>query len=193
MAVLPSSRSPAVAAEGSVRHAGSTIARHTANGTPCAAAIAPAICDSISTASAPLDRCSTALSSRARQRRRDAGHQTAAQARRRAASRPARRPDARTSADRSRSRPSGPSTASATITAPGCQIRREAARRAETDDPRAAARDGCAQRPLEQIGARRVHHLDALAARNPRFERHAGDGDHRQAAADGLGRRNRLA
>jgi len=29
-----------VAAEGSVRHAGSTIARHTANGTPCAAAVA---------------------------------------------------------------------------------------------------------------------------------------------------------
>ena len=52
---VPSSRRPAVAAVGSVRHAGSTIERHTANGSPRAVAIAPAICDSISTASAPVD------------------------------------------------------------------------------------------------------------------------------------------
>ncbi|ABA53404.1 hypothetical protein BURPS1710b_A1488 [Burkholderia pseudomallei 1710b] len=120
IAVLPSSRRPAVAAFGSVRHAGSTIARHTANGTPRAAANAPAICDSMSTASAPFARCNASFSCAP-----VTGAPTAATLPRRArdaAGVPASAATMRALHPASvSSTPNGPSTESATINAPGAR------------------------------------------------------------------------
>ncbi len=67
------------------------------------------------------------------------------------------------------------------------QIGRQPTRRPETNDPRAAARNGRAQRPLQQIGASRVDDLDVLAARDARFERHTRHHDHRQGVGVGVG------
>ena len=59
--ILPSGLSATDAAGGRLRRTLSATTLNAAKGSPCAAAIAAAICDSVSTAAAPVTRCNSRL------------------------------------------------------------------------------------------------------------------------------------